>query len=737
MLNFLPGSGIFALAGLIAATGPIVIHLLNRRRFRVVNWAAMDFLLEALQRNRRMLHLRDLLLLALRTACVLLFGLALARPYLSQTAATTSSNQPLHAVLVLDNSLSMGYSKLDRNLLDEAKGKAKEFLDELPAGSRISVLPLCGSAGSFSLDAYRTKEDAGDALDKIEVVDRSGSAAQAADLARQAIAQVPDLPAKRVALIGDQQVIDWPSESLSDQLKDLPELQVVSVAGADHENTWIADFSILDGVADVETPAVFSATIEHDGPHARPNVQVTLSIDGTEVGSETIDLEPGQSREVTFKYRFDTNVEPGKAVFVPARVSIPPDHLEADDFRVLAVPVVAALPVVFVDQYGPEEDRKRNRYGETLPLRRLLAPITTRGDTARQLIEIRHLKIDQLDRDILKDARLVVIAGVANPEGTVPLLRDYVKQGGQLVIAAGADFDPALWNTAAWLDGSGILPVPLKPQPIGKTPEETSGELKPFFLSFKSMTGHDIFQLAGSSKEELEELYAEPLFFKAIDSDISDETAALEVRAEQNRIEADRELLADALEKMNKWSEKEARGLLTDDERASRGDLTEKLAAIRPDWLIWAEREAGDADVKASVLAERTRPRVLAAFDNNVPFLIERSIGRGRVVLVASGVLSNWNTLPKERAVFIYDRLLRNMLARTLPERNLDSAEQVTIPVVDRNGMYTLERPGSAQNEVLQVDALGADVYGVTLNNLTARGIYTVTAVKGDVERRK
>ncbi len=34
---------------------------------------------------------------------------------------------------------------------------------------------------------------------------------------------------------------------------------------------------------------------------------------------------------------------------------------------------------------------------------------------------------------------------------------------------------------------------------------------------------------------------------------------------------------------------------------------------------------------------------------------------------------------------------------------------------------------------MLQVDALGADLYGVTLNNLTARGIYTVTAVKGDV----
>src|SRR5580704_12796165 len=74
MPSFVAGS--FALAGLIAAAAPLVIHLLNRRRYRVVDWAAMDLLREALSRNKRLLHLRDLVLLALRTLCVLLFALA-------------------------------------------------------------------------------------------------------------------------------------------------------------------------------------------------------------------------------------------------------------------------------------------------------------------------------------------------------------------------------------------------------------------------------------------------------------------------------------------------------------------------------------------------------------------------------------------------------------------------------------------------------------------------------------
>ena len=44
------------LAALVAAAGPVLIHLLNRRRFRVVQWAAMDFLRQAVRRSRRILR---------------------------------------------------------------------------------------------------------------------------------------------------------------------------------------------------------------------------------------------------------------------------------------------------------------------------------------------------------------------------------------------------------------------------------------------------------------------------------------------------------------------------------------------------------------------------------------------------------------------------------------------------------------------------------------------------------
>src|SRR5271170_537229 len=66
------------LAGAAAVSVPVLIHLLNRRRFRIVTWAAMRFLLAAQRQNTRRMRLEQILLLLVRAALVLLIVLAMA-----------------------------------------------------------------------------------------------------------------------------------------------------------------------------------------------------------------------------------------------------------------------------------------------------------------------------------------------------------------------------------------------------------------------------------------------------------------------------------------------------------------------------------------------------------------------------------------------------------------------------------------------------------------------------------
>jgi hypothetical protein len=724
----------FAVAGAIAAAAPLIIHLLNRRRYRIVPWAAMDLLREALVRNRRMLQLRDLLLLALRTLCVLLFALALARPYFSVKSGTNDPNQPVHAVFIVDNSLSMGYQRLSGTLLDEAKTRLNEFLERLPPGSHISVLPLCGSAQAFTHDVHRTASDARDALARIEVVDREASFSAAVDLATEACDLDPELPTKRVILIGDQQRTNWPAGGIDQALKAVPDLQIVQVSPVDAPaNAWIADFRIQDDIADVDVPTIFTANIRYEGPAPRKDVEVSLSIDNARVAAQTVDLEPGQSRLVRFSHQFDLPVEPGEPVFVPAAIALAPDQLPADDTRYLAVPVVAALPVMFVDQYGAAgEDPQKNRYGETFHLRRLLAPISSRSDSTRQLISIRHVTYDQVERQYLEDCRLVVVAGIESPSGLTPLLREYVEQGGRLLIAAGGQFDPVAWTNTAWLDGAGVLPLPLKAEAVGRLPDESAGKVEPFFLSPETMTD-DAFRIEDASREDLDDLYRTPLFFKAVAVESGDEVlAALRQGDHQRQVDAQnrREQTAKKRAAANgdaALGDGRSRAIIDDTAKESAPSVN---GDGQRGWLLWArDQQEANPDESPDAVAARQQPRILASFSNGTPFLVERRIGRGEVLFVSSGVHSSWNNLTRTNAVVLLDRLLRGLLSQTLPQRNYGTQEGVVVPIdpADRRAEFSLERPGGSV-ESLFVDAIGTDQFALTLHNLTQRGHYRVVA---------
>ena len=70
------------LAGAVAAALPIVLHLLKRNPDVRVKFAAVALLREAPAESADRRHLRELLLLALRVAVLLLLAVAFARPFL-------------------------------------------------------------------------------------------------------------------------------------------------------------------------------------------------------------------------------------------------------------------------------------------------------------------------------------------------------------------------------------------------------------------------------------------------------------------------------------------------------------------------------------------------------------------------------------------------------------------------------------------------------------------------------
>src|SRR5262245_3210282 len=106
------------------AAVPIVIHLLNRRRFQRVPWAAMEYLLAALKRNRKRLRMEQWLVLLLRTLAVLLLAFLVARPQLAGGGIVGTRT---HHVVLLDDTASMLQHTGSATLWDHAKDQVRRL----------------------------------------------------------------------------------------------------------------------------------------------------------------------------------------------------------------------------------------------------------------------------------------------------------------------------------------------------------------------------------------------------------------------------------------------------------------------------------------------------------------------------------------------------------------------------------------------------------------------------------
>src|SRR5438270_2970177 len=100
MIELFTNPGYVAAGGALISS-PIIIHLINRMRFKRLRWAAMEFLLKAQKRSRRRLIIEQLLLLLLRCLLVLLTVLLVSR-FLGLSIGANAEQETLHVVLLDD-----------------------------------------------------------------------------------------------------------------------------------------------------------------------------------------------------------------------------------------------------------------------------------------------------------------------------------------------------------------------------------------------------------------------------------------------------------------------------------------------------------------------------------------------------------------------------------------------------------------------------------------------------------
>lgn len=465
-------------AGAAGVSIPILIHLLSKRRFHRVRWAAMDFLLEAERQNRRRVRIEQLILLALRCLAMLLIGVLLARWYVPPRglAAMIGGTARTQRVVVLDDSFSMGYRAEGGTLFDAARAsvlRLAQWLQQASPQDSLTILlasrtepPIVNvlKLGESGIEDLRSQ------LDRLKPSDRGGCIRDGLIAVRKRLDSQSETVNAAVYVVSDFQTVDWlaaaedgagrapgglssggPLAPLADWPNERRTLRVllldVGIDGA--ANTCASSFTLDQPQIVAGVPARFLAPVTN---YARTEANIaSLRVYVGEASQPPVPvptIRPGQTVGVPVEL---TLPSPGPASIT---VELPDDRLVVDNRRYLAVDVQRAIRVLLVNGQG-ETGAAR----EDTPL--LAVALRPEGPAYS------GNEVETIDENALEDVNLaayhvVILANVFRlTDSVVTQLERFARGGGGVVFFLGDQVDPDLYNRLLYRAGAGLLPARL------------------------------------------------------------------------------------------------------------------------------------------------------------------------------------------------------------------------------------------------------------------------------------
>ena len=425
------------LAPLVAL--PVIIHLLNRLRYRRVRWAAIEFLLTSEQKAMRRARLRQILLMLLRVLLLTAALGALAQPMLTGGLAALLGGSTQVAV-ALDASASMAARRPTGSAFEVGKRLAAQAIAALPRATTA----IAGSyAGEFRCAFAQPLQDKRAVVSELEGARRTacrGNVPAAIRAAAEALRRGGG--GGVIWLLSDLQASDW---RLDDTGEWQQALQALTEAGkprlivTDLGEEVQANFSVA-GLA--QGPAV---PVEGDAPTLTATINfasaaggggvttVALFFDGRRVDSRTIEPSGPGKRQVVFR------LPPLTKGTHAGRLELSADALPADNTYHFVVRAAERIPLAVVD--GGPSGQVLGGAGDFVML--ALAP----SPQVRSPYAPRRLRPEELAAARVEEFAAIIVAGVERlaPEAAKKLSA-YVEAGGLLVVFPPPRGDAATWN---------------------------------------------------------------------------------------------------------------------------------------------------------------------------------------------------------------------------------------------------------------------------------------------------
>lgn len=666
---------VILVGGAAAAVIPLIIHLLNRTRFRVLDWGAMHLLESALKINSRRVQWQAWLLLLLRMLIPALLALCLARPVLTAWRTATGGNQH-SVVLIIDNSLSME-ARADRALsgsnnlkavsnkeaaqpgnagplscFETALAEAASLIQRFGPSTELTILTSGGgvvdqTAGS-TFDTQR-------AMRRLHEI-RPGAGASAMGEALSAgLQQLSKAKQQRrhLILLSDYQRSEWealPPETLAairaSNTSAAPiEVTLIPIVPATPDNLSVQiDRPPGASVVAHHQPLEVRASIRNHGRLRVKNLPVVLSADGVSLASKNVEVAGDSQVFLVFTCQLQTLGSHVLSVSIDEAAARAQEQEQEQSTSVVSSDDVARWSVEVIEpvQVGIVSTRASNAKAidDAMFLNLALSPYAVSlvgGSTSEETagwaeahagadpIQCQIVSPQDVNEKWLASRQAIALMNVPGLDApTADRIANFVENGGLLLIWPG-DALQSDWYNRHWGSGSSR---PLLPFDYGK-------------LSRPADRGQATLKIQSQN-------YEHPAL-------------TLFNRSSNGRL--------DSID-FNTWYQLQASSASAADPVAPAAQAQSAAGAI----------QRSESSTDPVTTGTNKASLTMLKLDNGDPLLAERAVGRGRVMQWATSCGERWSSLPlREVFVPMMQQLVLYGATASTPRLNLETGAPLAI----------------------------------------------------------
>lgn len=332
------------LIGLIAATIPVIIHLLNLRKLKKIEFSTLAFLKE-LQKNKiRKIKIKQWLLLLLRVLIILFIVFAFARPALrGLSIAGTTSAAKTTAVIIVDDTFSMSVLSQNGSYFNQAKDFAKKIIEQLKEGDEAALIFL-----SESYPKKNLTNDFGSLISELNQKDISYGKPQL-NIAIATAAQLVNMSNnfnREIYILSDLQKNIFPSgevkSDLSEILNEYVKLYSITFSEKSVFNLGVDELKINTQIFEKDRPITFSVSVTNYSDQNLQNGVLSLFLNNKRSAQKSFDVEAGKSVLVDIEAISDA------AGFIDVVAEIETDDIEDDNKRFSSLFIPDKISVLII-----------------------------------------------------------------------------------------------------------------------------------------------------------------------------------------------------------------------------------------------------------------------------------------------------------------------------------------------------------------------------------------------------